>query len=76
MRMDYVHGDWKADMLVNGERCGVWECPGEDRRFRWRNHPFVIEAKYVNDTRLMVRQVPVTADRDINMFKLWFLQPA
>lgn len=76
MRMDYVHGDWKSDMLVNGEKIGVWECPGEDRRFRWRNHPFLIDARHVNDTRLLVRQVPITADRDINMFKIWFLQPA
>lgn len=76
MRMDYVHGDWKCDMLANGEKVGVWECPGEDRKFRWRNHAYVVEARHVNDTRLMIRQVPVTADRDINMFKIWFLQPA
>ena len=76
MRMDYVHGDWKCDMLIDGEKIGVWECAGEDRRFRWRNHPFLIEARHVNDTRLLVRQLPVTADRDINMFKIWILQSA
>lgn len=76
MRMDYVHGDWKADVLVNGEQVGVWECVGDDKRFRWRNLPFVIDARNVNDTRLMVRVRPTTADRDINMFKLWALQAA
>lgn len=76
MRMDYVHGDWEAEMQVNGKKVGNWQCVGEDRKFRWRNLIFKVEARYVGDTFLSVRQTPVKEDRDINMFKLWFYQPA
>jgi len=76
MRMDYVHGDWEAEMQVNGKKVGTWVCQGEDRKFRWRNLIFKVEARYVGDTFLSVRQTPIKEDRDINMFKLWFYQPA
>ncbi len=74
-RMDYVHGDWKAEMYANGEKTGVSVCEGDDKAFRWRNWPYVFREEFVNDTRIVVKQVPVTADRDINMFKIWFYQP-
>jgi hypothetical protein len=76
MRMDYVHGDWEAEMVVNGKKVGNWACTGEDRKFRWRNMPFKVPAEYVTDTFLHFKQVPVKGERDINMFKLWFYQPA
>ncbi len=76
MRMDYVHGDWEAEMTVNGKKSGNWVCDGEDRKFRWRNLIYKIDAAYVTDTFLTVRQTPIKEDRDINMFKLWFYQPA
>lgn len=75
-RMDYVHGDWEAEVHINGKKTGNWVCAGDDRRHRWRNWPFKIPAEYVGDTFLTVKIVPVTADRDLNMFKLWFYQPA
>jgi hypothetical protein len=76
MRMDYVHGGWEAEINVNGKRTGNMVCEGEDRKFRWRNWPFKIAAEYVTDTFLTIRQTPNSADRDVNIFKLWFYQPA
>lgn len=76
MRMDYVHGDWEAEIQVNGKKTGSMVCSGEDRKFRWRNWPYKISAEYVSDTFLTIRQTPVTAERDINMFRVWFYQPA
>ncbi len=75
-RFDYVHGDWEQEVLINGKKVGTEVCTGEDRKFRWRNSPFKISAEYVTDTFLSVRKLPTTAERDINMFKIWFYQPA
>jgi len=75
MRMDYVHGGWECEISVNGKKTGAVVCEGEDRKFRWRNWPYKIPAEYVTDTFLTIRQTPNSADRDVNMFKLWFYQP-
>jgi hypothetical protein len=75
-RMDYVHGDFETEMYVNGKKVGNSVCPGNDRRFRWRNWPFVIPAEYVTEPTLHIKQVPITAGRDVNLFKLWFYHPA
>jgi hypothetical protein len=75
-RMDYVHGDFQAEIHVNGERLPrLLECKGEDKRNRWRNWPYTIPAQYINTNTITVKQVMLTADRDINMFKFWFYQP-
>jgi hypothetical protein len=76
MRMDYVHGGWEAEITVNGKKAGAMVCEGEDRKFRWRNWPFKIPAEYVTDTFLTIRQTPNSADRDVNIFRLWFYQVA
>jgi len=76
MRMDYVHGGWECEISVNGKKTGSMVCEGEDRKFRWRNWPYKIAAEYVTDTFLTIRQTPNSADRDVNMFKLFFYQPA
>ncbi len=73
-RMDYVHGDFELEVYVNGKKVGNCVCPGQDRRFRWRNWPFVIPAEYVNEPHLKIKQVPITAGRDVNMFKIWAYQ--
>jgi hypothetical protein len=75
-RMDYVKGNYETEMYVNGKKVGNSICNGNDRRFRWRNWPFVIPGEYVTETTLKVKQVPITAERDVNMFKIWFYQPA
>ncbi|MDX9722795.1 MAG: hypothetical protein RBU37_18750 [Myxococcota bacterium] len=73
-RMDYVRGDFEIEYLVNEKRVGISQCPGSDRRFRWRNWPFVIAEEFVTAETLAVKQRALTADRDLNMFRFWFYQ--
>ncbi|MFZ4734727.1 MAG: hypothetical protein ACOYM9_02220 [Bradymonadia bacterium] len=75
-RMDYVHGDFQMEVHVNGERLPrLLECRGDDKRYRWRNWPYTIPAQYINTTSITVKQVMLTADRDVNLFRYWFYQP-
>lgn len=75
-RMDYVHGDFQAEIHVNGQRLDrILDCRGEDRKYRWRNWPYVIPAEHISTNTIKVKQVMLTADRDINMFHYWFYQP-
>jgi len=73
-RMDYVRADYECEIYCEGNLVGIVPCPGADRRFRWRNWPFRIPAKYITKDRLRIRQVIMTAERDINFFHLWFYQ--
>lgn len=73
-RMDYVRADYECEIYCEGQLVGVIPCPGDDRRFRWRNWPFQIPARFVTRDKLRIRQVTKTADRDINFFHLWFYQ--
>lgn len=75
-RMDYVHGEYQAEIHVDGQRIDrILNCDGEDRKYRWRNWPYIIPAQYINAPTLQIKQVMLTADRDINMFRYWFYQP-
>ena len=73
-RMDFVHGDHKANIEINGIKSGKLICEGSDKRFRWRNWPFVIKGKYIRANAITMRQIATSAERDINMFHLWFYQ--
>lgn len=73
-RMDYVRGDYEIEYVVNDKRAGISQCPGSDRRYRWRNWPFVVQEEFVTAEMLMIRQRAITAERDVNMFRLWFYQ--
>ena len=42
---------------------------------RWRNWPHIIPAEFVVRAEPNVKQIAVTAGRDINMFRYWFYQP-
>lgn len=75
-RMDYVHGDWEAEMEANDRRLANCICAGSDRKFRWRNWVYVVPAEHVREISLRMKLKPVTADRDINIFKMWAFQPA
>ncbi|MBM4342482.1 MAG: hypothetical protein FJ100_03800 [Deltaproteobacteria bacterium] len=74
-RMDYVHGDWEAEVEANDKRLANCICAGSDRKARWRNWVYVVLAEYVREVTLRVKIKPVTADRDINVFKMWAYQP-
>ncbi len=73
-RMDYARGDFEIEYSVNDVRVGISQCPGSDKRFRWRNWPYFIPAEYVTSEVLKITQKAVTAARDINMFQFWFYQ--
>ena len=73
-RMDYARGDFEIEYSVNEVRVGISQCPGSDKRFRWRNWPFLIPAEFVTSEVLRVTQKAVTAARDINMYRFWFYQ--
>ena len=75
VRTDYVHGDWEANIEVNGKKAGVMRCAGEDRKFRWRNWPFIIESEFADDVELRIVQKPITEERDVNYFRVWAYQP-
>ena len=73
-RMDYARGDTEIEYSANDTRVGICQCASCDRRFRWRNWPFLIPAEFVTSEVLRITQKAVTAERDINMFHFWFYQ--
>ena len=73
-RMDYARGDFEIEYSANETRIGISQCAGSDKRFRWRNWPFLIPAEFVTTEVLKVTQKAVTAARDINMYHFWFYQ--
>ncbi len=76
-RMDYVHGEYQAELHIDGVRLDrILNCDGEDRKHRWRNWPYIVPAQYINSETINIKQVMLTADRDINMFRYWFYQPS
>jgi hypothetical protein len=74
-RMDYVYGDYEIEIFVNGKSCTVVSCAGTDRIHRWRNWPMMIPAEFVTESSLTIKQMALTAGRDVNMFHVWVYQP-
>jgi hypothetical protein len=73
-RMDYVYGDYEIEYEVNGKSAAVVSCNGTDRIYRWRNWPVLIDAEHVTGSTLTIKQTPITAGRDVNIFHLWVYQ--
>lgn len=73
-RIDFVRGDIVTRIEVDGKAVGDWTIDGSDRRHRWRNWLFKVPGDVVTKASVECRQVAVEADRDINMFGLWFYQ--
>jgi hypothetical protein len=74
-RMDYVYGDYSLEFEVDSKKAGVCECPGTDRINRWRNWPYILGEEFIVRNEPIIKQIAVTAGRDINMFRYWFYQP-
>lgn len=73
-RIDFVRGDLVARILIDGQTVGDWEIRGSDRKHRWRNWLFPVPGATIGREAVECRQVAVEADRDINMYGLWFYQ--
>ena len=75
-RFDAILGEQICDILVDGKKVGQWKVTEADRKHRWRNHYFLVPGNLIaNETVEMISKA-VSAERDINMFQLWFYQPA
>lgn len=73
-RIDFVRGDIVTRIEIDGQSVGDWRIDGSDRKHRWRNWLFKVPGDKVGRDAVDCRQVAVEADRDINMFGLWFYQ--
>ena len=73
-RIDFVRGGIVTRMEVDGKTVGDWKIEGSDRKARWRNWLFEVPGDAITKTEAECRQVAVEAERDINMFGLWFYQ--
>jgi hypothetical protein len=75
-RIDFARGDIVTRIEVDGKAVGDWKIDDSDRTYRWRNWLFRVPGNFVAKETAEVRQVAVEAERDVNMFGLWFYQEA
>jgi len=75
-RFDAILGEQICDISVDGKKVGQWKVTEADRKHRWRNHYFLVPGTFVTNDTLEMSAKAVSAERDINMFQLWFYQPA
>ena len=54
----------------------MWKVTEADRKHRWRNHYFLVPGTFITGENVEMISKAVSAERDINMFQLWFYQPA
>lgn len=73
-RIDFVRGDIKTRIEIDGSAVGDWTIDGSDRKHRWRNWLFRVPGEAIGGATVECKQVAVEADRDINMFGLWIYQ--
>ncbi len=73
-RMDYVYGDYEIEYFVDGKSACTVSCSGTDRIHRWRNWPALIDGSFITQTSHVIKQLAVTAGRDVNMFHIWVYQ--
>jgi hypothetical protein len=75
-RFDAILGEQICDILVDGKQVGQWKVTEADRKHRWRNHYFLVPGTFITNETAEITAKAVSAERDINMFQLWFYQPA
>lgn len=73
-RIDFVRGDIVTRMEIDGKPVGDWRIDDSDKVYRWRNWLFRVPGDSITKGDVECRQVAVEAERDINMFGLWFYQ--
>jgi hypothetical protein len=75
-RFDAILGEQICDILVDSKKVGQWKVTEADRKHRWRNHYFLVPGTFITAETVEMISKAVSAERDINMFQLWFYQPA
>ena len=75
-RFDAILGEQICDISVDGKKVGQWKVTEADRKHRWRNHYFLVPGTFITNDSVEMGAKAVSAERDINMFQLWFYQPA
>ena len=75
-RFDAILGEQICDIHVEGKKVGQWKVTEADRKHRWRNHYFLVPGNFITSENTEITSKAVSAERDINMFQLWFYQPA
>jgi len=75
-RYDAIMGEQECEILAEGKKVGIWKTTEVDRKARWRNHYFLVPGTFVTVEQLDLVKKAISAERDINMFQLWFYQPA
>jgi hypothetical protein len=75
-RFDAILGEQICDIMADGKKVGQWKVTEADRRHRWRNHYFLVPGNFITSENVELVSKAVSAERDINMFQLWFYQPA
>ena len=70
-RMDYARGDFEIEYSANDVRVGLSQCAGSDKRFRWRNWPFLIPAEFVTTETLRITPKLLPAARATNTCRFW-----
>jgi hypothetical protein len=73
-RIDFARGEIVTRMEIDGQNVGEWKIDGSDKRNRWRNWLFRVPGSSIKKDSAECKQVAVEAERDINMFGLWFYQ--
>jgi hypothetical protein len=75
-RIDFQRGDIVTRIEIDGKAVGDWKIDDSDRTYRWRNWLFKVPGEAIGKDTVECRQVAVEAERDVNMFGLWFYQEA
>lgn len=75
-RYDAILGEQQCEMLVDGKKVGTWKTTEVDRKHRWRNHYFLVPGTFIAGEQIEIVKKATSAERDINMFQIWFYQPA
>jgi hypothetical protein len=73
-RIDFQYGNIKTDVEVEGTKVGTSEITGNDRKFRWRNWPFIINGKFITKVDADVKLIALSAEREETLYGFFFYQ--